>query len=114
MYMSRRQDVHVSERKKLRWTIASARHNLPTVVGLAAREPQDIYRRDKLVARIVSPDAAAPPAKKPLLAELLAEIQRACAEEAYALAVSPREDRPNPFVRPPRARSPKRRRRRAR
>jgi hypothetical protein len=85
----------VSEGKKVRWTIASARQDFPTVVDMAAREPQDIYRRDELVARVVSPDVA-PPARQ-TMAEALAELQRICAEENYSLEVPERRDRPNPF-----------------
>jgi hypothetical protein len=100
MYMLWGQHVHeMSEDKKARWTIASARQNLPTLVDLAAREPQEIYRRDTLVARVVSPDpgTTAQPAG-PSAAELLAELQRVCAEEGYEIPVSPRVDRPNAFV----------------
>jgi hypothetical protein len=87
----------VSKDKKIRWTIASARQNLPTLMTLAAREPQDIYRRDELVARVVSPDQA-PPAQ-PTAAELIADLQRACADENYTLEIPPRSSRPHPFVR---------------
>ena len=89
----------MSEDKKVRWTIASARQNLPTLVDLAAREPQEIYRRETLVARVVSPDpgTTAQPAG-PSAAELLGELQRVCAEESYELPVSPRVDRPNALV----------------
>jgi hypothetical protein len=98
----------VSEGKKIRWTIASARQEFPTLVSLAAREPQDIYRRNQLVARVVSPETA-PPAK-PSLAAALAELQRICAEENYSLDVPPRRDRPNPFVATPRPRARRKKR----
>jgi hypothetical protein len=89
----------VSQGRKLRWTIASARQNLPALVDLAAREPQDIYRRNELVARVVSPDDKVIPApRKPSAAELLARIQRACCREDFSFEVPQRRDRPNPFV----------------
>ena len=88
----------MSPGKKLRWTIASARQNLPALVTLAAREPQDIYRRDELVARVVSADSPASPEVRPSAAELLARIQRACLEEDYELPVAPRVERPNALV----------------
>lgn len=97
----------MSEGKKPRWTIASARQHLPELVSLAAREPQDIYRRDTLVARVVGVDDSAAPRSKPSAAELLADLQRVCAEENYTLEVGPRVDRPNPFAPAPK---PKRRR----
>lgn len=88
----------MSEGKKVRWTIATARQNLPALVGLAAREPQDIYRRDTLVARVVDPSSTPQPQGRRSAAELLAELQRACAEEGYTLDVPPRRDRTNPFA----------------
>lgn len=100
----------MTERRRPHWTIASARQNFPALVSLAAREPQDIYRRDTLVARVVSPVAA--PASRPSPAELLAEIQRVCAEDNYTLDVPPRTDRPNPFTRAPKGSSKKQRGRR--
>jgi hypothetical protein len=98
MYMSGSHDVHVGESKRIRWTIASARQNLPALVSLAAREPQAIYRRDKLVARLVAAQDAADAAPGPSLATALAEIQRICAEENYSLDVGRRKPRPNPLV----------------
>jgi hypothetical protein len=101
MYIMASHHVHVSTGKKIHWTIASARQNLPTVVHRAAREPQDIYRRNTLVARVVSPQgeiAGAPP--KPTAAELLADLQRVAVEEDYTLDVPPRNDRPNPLTAP--------------
>jgi hypothetical protein len=92
----------MNENKKVRWTIASARQNLPTLVTLAAREPQDIYRRDELVARVVSPEHAPP--VKPSAADLLAAIQRACAEDNYTLELPARTSRPNPLAPPPKPR----------
>ena len=89
----------MSDGKKVRWTIASARQNLPTLVSLAAHEPQDIYRRDKLVARVVSPAQSAgdsPP--PPTAAALLRELQRICADEDYELPQSPRTTRPNALL----------------
>jgi hypothetical protein len=98
MYMLPEQDVHVSEGKKPRWTIATARQNLPEVVSLAAREPQDIYRRDDLVARVVSADTPVAQSAGPPAVELIAAIQRACQYENYDLPVAPRGERANAIV----------------
>jgi antitoxin (DNA-binding transcriptional repressor) of toxin-antitoxin stability system len=95
----------MSEPKKMRWTIASARQNLPSLVSLAAHEPQAIYRRDKLVARLVAAQDAAESTLGPSLATMLAEIQQICAEEDYSLDAGKRRPRPNPLVeksKPPR------------
>lgn len=83
---------------------------------MAAREPQLVYRRDKLVAAVVSPDLAeeAVNLRRPSLAMKLAELQRLCAEESYELSVPARRDRANPFTsrraggRAPARRRPKR------
>jgi hypothetical protein len=110
MYMMVTKHVHVSEGKKLRWTIASARQNLPELVSLAAREPQDIYRRDRLVARVVSVDESSPPPARPSLGEAFAELRQICAEENYTLEVPERSNRRNAFT-DPMTRSKRRRKR---
>ena len=84
-----------------KWTIASARQHLPSLIGSAAREPQRVYRRNKLVAAVVSPELADELAaqRKPTLADAFAELQRICEEEAYELPIAPRRDRTNPMTR---------------
>lgn len=108
----------MGEGKRPRWTIASARQHLPELVSLAAREPQDIYRRDELVARVVSVDSPVAQPARPSAAELIAAIQRACEEESYDLPIAPRVDRANAMVdaldnkpTPKRRQPPKRKRR---
>ncbi|HVV85215.1 MAG TPA: hypothetical protein VHE35_19270 [Kofleriaceae bacterium] len=83
-----------------KWTIATARQHLPTLIASAAREPQRVYRRAELVATVVSPETAAAIAEQatPSLADELAELQRLCAEEAYELPVVARRDRANPIA----------------
>lgn len=82
---------------------------------MAKHEPQLVYRRDQLVAAVVSPDLAGKAVSlvRPSLAMKLAELQRLCTEENYELSASPRGDRRNPFTSrgggsPPARRSPKR------
>ena len=87
-------------RKKTRWTIASARQRLPALIGAAAHEPQAVYRRTKLVAAVVGPDAAAKlqaglAAEGPRIADAVAELRRICTEEKYALPAIRRGDRRN-------------------
>lgn len=85
---------------KKTWTITTARQHLPEVLDRAARAPQLVYRRDKLVAAVVSPDLAdkAVDLGRPSLATKLAALQRLCAEEGYELSASPRRDRANPMA----------------
>jgi hypothetical protein len=79
--------------------IASARQHLPELVSMAVREPQRVYRRDKLVAAVVSPKLAdqVEALRRPNLAMKLAELQRLCTEENYELTTPPRTDRPSPL-----------------
>jgi hypothetical protein len=98
MYIFVCQHVHVAVKKK--WTIATARQHLPELVGMAAREPQRVYRRDSLVAAVVSPALVdeIERAHRPGLSAKLAELQRLCAEDSYQLAAPARRDRANPFT----------------
>lgn len=100
LYIHLCQVVHVAGIPKKTWTIATARQHLPELVGLAAREPQAVYRRDKLVAAVVSPELAGEIQNllRPRLATKLAELQRLCTEENYELAAPPRGDRANPLA----------------
>jgi hypothetical protein len=85
--------------KKARWTMATARQRLPALIGAAAHEPQAVYRRSKLVAAVVGPDAAEKiRAGRPRVAEAFAELRRICAEEGYALPSVRRRNRPNSAV----------------
>lgn len=99
MYISLRQLVHVAAAKK-KWTIASARQHFSELVGMSAREPQSVYRRNRLVATVVSPAVAdeAETLHRPGLAQKLAELQRLCAEESYELRVPARQTRPDQLV----------------
>ena len=89
----------MAPRRKRRWTIASARQHLPKLIALAAREPQAVYRRDKLVAGVVSAEleqkleAAALARGEPSLADDLKELNRLCDEEDYQLVTPKRTDR---------------------
>ncbi len=105
MYTSVGQLVHVTDAKKT-WTIATARQHLPEMVGMAAREPQHLYRRDTLVATVVSPALAdeLERLRRPSIATKLAELQRLCAAESYELTAPARRDRTNPLA-PRRARA---------
>jgi len=117
MYMWPCHVVHVTAAAK-RWTIASARQQLPELVSRAAHAPQPVYRRNQLVAAVVSPElaAAAEGLRRPQLADKLAELRQLCADEDYALTTPPRQDRSAPISSAPASRgrrgSPPRPRRR--
>ena len=81
-----------------KWTIATARQNLPALIGSAAREPQRVYRRNKLVAAVVSPELAdelAASQRRPKLAEAVAQLRQLCEQENYELSTPPRKNRPD-------------------
>jgi hypothetical protein len=84
--------------EKPRWTIASARQHLTALVAASAREPQKVYRRNKVVAAVVAPTALAAAERRETMAEALAELQRICAEEHYELPLARRTTRPNPMA----------------
>ena len=82
-----------------RWRIAEAKQQFSEVVRRADDTPQKIYRRDRLVAVVVSPDTLAaleatgrqqPP---PTLADAFSDIRSACLEERYELELPERGDR---------------------
>ena len=82
---------------RAKWTIAKARQHLPALIGAAAREPQRVYKRDKLVAAVVSPELAdGLAAARPGLAESLAELEKLCAQEDYQLPDVARRDVADP------------------
>ena len=92
MYMMEKDD-------KRRWTISGARKRLPKLIASAAREPQALYRRDKLVAAVVSPELKREIEARGLgdrqrpLATALGELRRLCREEGYELTTPKRRDR---------------------
>jgi hypothetical protein len=76
--------------------VASARQNLPGLIRSAAREPQAIYRRGKLVAKVVDP-ATVERTQPRTLREMLVELQQICAEENYEFPEIVRDKRPRPL-----------------
>ncbi len=84
------------------WTISTARQHLPALVASAAKEPQAIYRRKRLVAAVLSPEALdeLKAARKTSVGSAFARLREICREENYELASAPRRNRPNPFATP--------------
>jgi len=85
---------------KNRWTVGEAKQKFSEVIRLSEREPQLIYRRDTLVAAIVSvereEDVAG--ARPPSLAERFEEARTLFRSESYRLAVPSRRSRKNAFL----------------
>jgi hypothetical protein len=99
--------IMTGKRKSRRWTMAEARKRLPDVVRAAEREPQVLYRREKIVGAIIGPqelqklrpDVAAP---KGTIEDKFAELRKILDEEgidsAFPEGFPERSTRPNPFV----------------
>ena len=87
---------------KLPWTISTARQHLPALVASAAKEPQAIYRRNRLVAAVLSPEALdeLQTARKMSVGSAFARLRQICHEEGYDLVPASRHDSPNPFAAP--------------
>ena len=85
-----------------RWTISTARQHLPALVASAAKEPQAIYRRNRMVAAVLSPEALDElnAARKLSVGSAFTRLREICREEDYQLVPAPRRDRPNPFATP--------------
>ena len=106
MYIMGGQVVHVARKAETakRWTVATARQHLSKLLAMAAREPQAVYRRDRLVATVVKPELGAKVAEAvkaetaTKFADELAELRRLCADEDYTLRAPKRSDR-GPFRR---------------
>ena len=81
------------------WRIAEAKQQFSEVVRRAGDAPQKIYRRDRLVAAVVSPDvlatleAASRQQSAVTLADAFSDIRSACLEERYELELPERRDR---------------------
>ena len=81
------------------WRIAEAKQQFSEVVRRSGDAPQKIYRRDRLVAAVVSPDVLAAietvrRQQSPLtLADAFSDVRSACLEERYELEFPERQDR---------------------
>ncbi|MYN64787.1 MAG: type II toxin-antitoxin system Phd/YefM family antitoxin [Acidobacteria bacterium] len=81
------------------WRIAEAKQQFSEVVRRSGDAPQKIYRRDRLVAVVVSPDVLATieavrGRQSPrTLADAFSDVRSACLEERYELELPERRDR---------------------
>lgn len=81
------------------WRIAEAKQQFSEVVRRSGDAPQKIYRRDRLVAAVVSPDVLATveavrrQQSPRTLADTLSELRAACQEERYELELPERRNR---------------------
>lgn len=86
----------------MKWTVAEARRRFAELVRSAAREPQAIYNRDRLVAAVVDPDTlrelveARIQEPKRTVGDAFAELRTICEEDGYELELPARGDREPP------------------
>jgi prevent-host-death family protein len=91
------------------WKIAQAKQHLSDVVRQAAKEPQVLTNRDRVVAAVVGAEEFERfqqwRSQRSLgsIAEALSQARQICAEEDYSLDVPARGDRENPILKRPRA-----------
>jgi antitoxin (DNA-binding transcriptional repressor) of toxin-antitoxin stability system len=88
----------------MNWRIAQAKQRFSELIHAAAKEPQLIYNRERLVAAIIEAEmfqeflAWRDHTEKTSLADAFRELHQLMAEEDYTLEVPARKDRPNPFA----------------
>jgi hypothetical protein len=87
-----------------KWTVSSARQNLPRLLDAVLREPQAIYRRKRLVATVIEPSAASKLKERPdddkggTVGSAFAALRAICADERYEFPIVSRTNRSNPFA----------------
>ncbi len=88
----------------MKWSIAKARQRFSELLESAVREPQPIYKRDRLVAAVVDAETFAEFLRwkeeraTRSTAEALGELRALCEKERYEFEWPDREDRLNPFT----------------
>jgi prevent-host-death family protein len=86
------------------WKVAEAKQRFSDVVRRAAKEPQLIYNRDRLVAAVIDAEsfddfkAWQKQSSQSSLANAFDELRRVAKEERYRLAVPRRKDRRNALL----------------
>lgn len=93
-----------NESSYMKWSIGEARRRLSDVIRSAAREPQPVYNRGRMVGVVVAPEEfeefrqwkAARASRS--LADAFSELRELCRREDYVLEIPERRDRPTPFV----------------
>lgn len=110
----------------MQWEMRQAAQSFPSVVQAAHHEPQFITEQNEMVAAVIrgplfyeflawyniqprpamiqpissqtTDQAINAHMPQQTMGEALAELRQLCAEEDYALELSPRQDRPNAFL----------------
>ena len=86
------------------WRVAEAKQKFSEVLRAAAKAPQPIFNRGRLVAVVVNAETFQAfqtwyeQQSKTTLADAFATLRCLCAAEGYTFATSPRADRDNAFA----------------
>ncbi len=87
-----------------KWSIAEARRRFSEVVDSTVKEPQAIYRRERLVAALIDAETFAEfmqwreARAESSIADSFADLRALCRKERYRFAWLKRKDRVNPFA----------------
>ena len=82
------------------WNVGEAKQQFSKLLRRSARQPQLIYRRNRLIAAVVAMDETKAAAiEEPTLADRFDEIREVFREEKARLGTPPRRGRRNDFVR---------------
>jgi hypothetical protein len=82
------------------WKVGAAKQRFSEVLRRSEQAPQLIYRRDRLVAAVISVDneTEVPGVDRATIAQRFAEIRDVIRRERYRLPPAPRKMRSNDFV----------------
>lgn len=81
------------------WKVGEAKQQFSELLRRSERQPQLIYRRNRLIAAVIAVDESnAPALHQPTLAERFDEIREVFRQEKARLPTLRRRDRKNDFV----------------
>ncbi len=89
---------------KKKWSAAQARQHFAELIESTAREPQPIYKRDRMVAAMVDAETFLEFLKWKeaqagrTIGDAMQELRALCRKEGYEFVWEKRQDRKNPFA----------------
>jgi antitoxin (DNA-binding transcriptional repressor) of toxin-antitoxin stability system len=88
------------EKDKNTWKVGEAKQHFSEVLRRSAVEPQLIYRRNRLIAKVVAVEEPTKEeaANRVTIADRFAELREIFRQENFRLRTTRRRDRPNDFV----------------
>ncbi len=89
---------------KRKWTISNARYHFSEMIESSVKEPQPIYKRERLVAAVIDAKTFSEFLRWKeqqtgrTIAQAAAELRAICQEEGYEFELPERKDRSNPML----------------